>query len=211
MKGLLVGCLVLATLAGCNGIPHPIMGDSDFKGRLVVSSGFPLPYMFQGSAVQWNEDYAVTVKHIPLMPDVVHTCSSGCDLVFIRHKAEGPLPEWREFVKGEAVIAMGFSPLLVTVEGQGVAKGARLMMPGKVDATPYAVHDAPIVVGMSGGPVYGADGAVLGITVGMWVGGQPAFGELKSSARLSLFLPYEIVLREWQQFSMKGMAVAVRR
>ncbi|MGA3827805.1 MULTISPECIES: serine protease [Pseudomonas] len=204
-----VTCFSSLVLAGCNGVPHLVPADKNYQGHFVVSSGFPLPYMFQGNAVQWNPEYAVSVKHIPLISNVGYSCSSGCDLAFIKHKAEGAIPVWRNYVKGEAITVVGFSPLLMTVQGQGVAKGMRMKLPGASDTTSYAVNDAPLVVGMSGGPVYGADGAVLGITVGMWMGKNPAFGELKTSDRLSVYLPYDIVLREWQAYSKQAGEVAM--
>ncbi|QTD31470.1 serine protease [Pseudomonas fluorescens] len=201
---MLIGLL----LAACNGVPSLVDEQDGYHGELTVSSGFPIPYFFHGSAVQWNEDYAVSVRHIPFLSGVVYTCSTGCDLVFIRHKAKGPLPHWREPVKGEVVTAVGFSPLLFSMKGQGQAIGLRVMLPNSSDPTAYAAHDGPIVQGMSGGPVYGADGAVLGMTIGILYGELPKFGEFASRERLSLYVPYDIVQREWENFSRQRSNVA---
>jgi hypothetical protein len=212
MKTGLVWGFVSLLLVGCNGVPRPLASDEGLHGHFTVNSGFPLPYFFQGSAVQWNQDYAVTVRHIPLIPNVVYQCSSGCDMVFIRHPAEGPIPLWRDPVRGEPVTAVGFSPMLMDLKGEGSAKGMRVRLSNSSDPTAYAVHDGPIVHGMSGGPVYGRDGAVLGITVGMLFGATPAFGDLKSSERLSLYLPYDVINKEWEAYnrSLKAKLVAAR-
>lgn len=200
MKARLAWLFAALLLVGCNGIPRPLLGDDGPQGHFRVNSGFPLPYFFQGSAVQWNQEYAVTVRHIPLLAGVVHRCSSGCDMVFIRRPAEGPVPPWRDAVPGEPVSAVGFSPVLVNLRGNGVARGMRIRLDGDADPTAYAVHDGPIVQGMSGGPVYGRDGAVLGITVGMLFGTPPAIGDLRASQRLSLYLPYEVIRKEWDTY-----------
>lgn len=193
--------LALSVLAGCNGMLRPAGPDEAFPGYFTVSSGVPAPYMFQGSAVQWNRQYAVSAAHIPLLADVVHRCSTGCDLVFIRHDAESSLPKWRPTIVGEKLQTVGLSPFMVTVKGSGTSKGPRISLNRKGDSTPYALNDAPVVQGMSGGPVYGADGAVVGMTIGMFLPDSPLLPSLQNSDSLSVYVPYDIIQREWQLFS----------
>lgn len=209
MSARVVALLSVLLMAGCNGTLTPLPPDSKAEGLMRVSSGFPMPYLFLGSAVQWNEHYAVSVGHIPWLPNVVHRCSTGCDLVFIHHEATGPIPHWRAAVPGESVRTAGVSPLLVLVEGTGTAKRSHIR-PGGGDTTAYAVSDAPISQGMSGGPVYGADGAAVGMTVGMFKAFGPQLPELASSERLSLYVPYDILAREWQLFSKNRQGPGVQ-
>lgn len=202
MRWVLINLLVWL-LVGCNGAPR-IEGGQAALEVLTVHSGFPLPYLFEGSGVQWNEEYAVTVKHIPYLANVVHRCSSGCDLVFFRHRSTGKIPTWRSAKGGESVSALGFSLFPGTLEGQGTALSTRVELPDQADTEAYGVHDGPIVMGMSGGPVIGRDKAVLGITVGMLMGKRPAFFEFRGKPRLSLYLPYDVILREWKVFQRKS-------
>lgn len=207
MRGITLGVLSLL-LSGCNGMPSPITTAESYLGYFNVHSSSPRAYQVQGVAVQWNQDIAVTVAHIPNLNNVVYSCSSGCDLVFFRHTAEGPLPAWRNVEAGEAVTAVGSSPLSIDVKGEGVAKNTRVRLSDVSDPTPYAVHDGPIMVGMSGGPVYGKDGAVVGITIGMHTDPPPRTGELSGTKRLSIFLPYDIVHREWRLYSARQNAMS---
>ena len=121
-----VSGFALLALAGCNATLDPVSPKESLPGYLTVSSGMPVPYLFQGSAIQWNQHYAVSAAHIPMLPDVVHRCSTGCDLVFIRREAEGPVPNWRPTVVGETLEVVGLSPSLVTVRGIGVSKATTL-------------------------------------------------------------------------------------
>src|SRR5262245_47407413 len=90
---------------GCNGFVRPDLSGATTSNYFRVFSGFPIPYVYMASAVQWNEDYAVTVRHIPMVADTVHYCSTGCDLVFFRHRNDGRLPHWRAPRVGETITA----------------------------------------------------------------------------------------------------------
>ena len=105
MKKMLLLSFLAVSLSGCNGYVQPIgsSGASSFRDHSLVHSGMPLPAFFMGTATQWNEDYAVTARHIPLVKKVVYRCEDGCDLVFIKRKAKGKTPEWREPVPGKKV------------------------------------------------------------------------------------------------------------
>lgn len=85
MAFLLIGVVT----AGCNGFVKPDLSGPVNEAYFPVFSGFPMPYMYMASAVQWNEDYAVTTGHTPFIPNVAYRCSTRCDLVFIKHKANG--------------------------------------------------------------------------------------------------------------------------
>ena len=165
-----------------------------------VFSGFPLPYVYMASAVQWNEEYAVTTRHTPLLSHVSYSCSTGCDLVFIKHKANGRYPAWRAPRVGESITAVGTSPYYATVSGRGKVYSAPFTNSDENSHEQYAIHDAPLIKGMSGGPVIASDGSVVGINIGFFsttladVSNVPG---VKGAERISVFVPYSIVAREW--------------
>jgi hypothetical protein len=158
------------------------------------------------SAVQWNEDYAVTTRHTPLIRHVEYSCSTGCDLVFIQHKADGRYPSWRAPRVGEHITAVGASPYMTTVTGQGKVYPAPFINSDEGSGERYAIHDAPMIKGMSGGPVIGNDGSIVGINVGFFsttlndVSFHPG---LKGAERISIFIPYSIIQREWELMQVK--------
>jgi hypothetical protein len=158
------------------------------------------------SAVQWNEDYAVTTRNTPLVRNVKYSCSTGCDLVFIQHKADGRYPSWRTPRVGEHITAVGASPYMTTVSGQGKVYSAPFINSNEGSGERYAIHDAPIIKGMSGGPVIANDGSIVGINVGFF---STSFNDvsfhpgLKGAERISVFIPYSIIQREWELMQVK--------
>ncbi|UVJ46514.1 serine protease [Pseudomonas sp. LS1212] len=177
----------------------------DFSGTtndsyFMVFSGFPLPYLYVASAVQWNEDYAVTTRHTSFLPNVKYSCSTGCDLVFIQHKANGRYPSWRAPRVGENITAVGTSPYLTTVTGKGKVYQAPFENTDEDSGELYAIHDAPMIKGMSGGPVIASDGSIVGINMGFLsttLNDVSFYPGVKGAERITVFIPYSIIEREW--------------
>ncbi|MQT64294.1 hypothetical protein GHO42_14535 [Pseudomonas sp. FSL R10-0056] len=67
----------------------------------------------------------------------------------------------------------------------------------------YGIHDGPLIKGMSGGPVIGSDGSVVGINAGYYsvtphdIAAQSG---LRGAKRVSIFVPFSIIAREWRMF-----------
>ncbi|AIR88090.1 S1 family peptidase [Pseudomonas cremoricolorata] len=191
-------------LSGCNGMPTSSFATNPLHDQaFVVHSGAPLPMLLMATAIQWNEDYAVTAKHTPFLQGVVHEGLG--DVVFFRHKASS-VPQWRQFVPGEAVTAVGFNGLSMPVEGRGHASGALVRLKGTGGGVFYSVHDGPLVKGMSGGPLFADDGKVLGINVA-FIAKDEIDGErrpdLADAQRVSVFMPYNEIEREWRRYQYK--------
>ncbi|WP_085716644.1 trypsin-like peptidase domain-containing protein [Pseudomonas sp. B28(2017)] len=198
--------LIGAVTAGCNGIVKPDFSGPTNDSYFPVYSGFPVPYLYMASAVQWNEDYAVTTRHTPFIPNVKYSCSTGCDLVFIQHKANGHYPSWRAPRVGESITAAGASPYLMTAAGKGRVYQTPFINADEHSGDLYGIHDAPLVKGMSGGPVLASDGCIVGINVGFYsttlndVSDHPG---VKGAERISIFIPYSIIQREWGMLQAK--------
>src|SRR5438128_4310132 len=165
----IIACFFIGVVtAGCNGIVKPDFSGPTNNSYFLVFSGFPFPYLYMASAVQWNEDYAVTTRHTPFISNVKYSCSTGCDLVFIQHKANGRYPSWRAPRVGESITAVGASPYLATATGKGKVYQTPFSNTAEHSGDLYAIHDAPLIQGMSGGPVIASDGSVVGINVGFY-------------------------------------------
>ncbi|MNK66866.1 hypothetical protein PS726_00454 [Pseudomonas fluorescens] len=192
--------LIGAVTAGCNGIVKPDFSGPANDSYFSVYSGFPAPYLYMASAVQWNDDYAVTTRHTPFIPNVKYSCSTGCDLVFILHKANGRYPSWRAPRVGESITAVGASPYLMTATGKGKVYQTPFVNADEHSGDLYAIHDAPLVKGMSGGPVLTSDGCVVGINIGFYsttLNDVSNNSGVKGAERISIFIPYSIIQREW--------------
>ncbi|WP_285423856.1 MULTISPECIES: trypsin-like peptidase domain-containing protein [unclassified Pseudomonas] len=189
-------------------MPVAFTQDPVYDQAFVVHSGAPLPYMLMGTAIQWNEDYAVTVKHIPYLSGSVYQGQG--DVQFFRHKANG-VPLWRAYQPGEAVTAVGFNSVYMSVKGSGHALPAMVRLDSKEGNVMYGTHDGPTAKGMSGGPVFAADGKVVGITVAFLTSGDLTAlkrPDLANQPRVSIFMPYAEINREWNRYLAQATPVA---
>lgn len=151
-----------------------------------------------GSGIQWNEDYMVTAKHVNFVNGVVYK-SSDIDLQFVKHKSEGEIPSWRERVPGENIIVLGNSH-----NGTLSVTGNDLNLFSETIYGLLYVNNAPVQHGQSGGPVFGSDGKVIGMTIAMFTGkqddGKP-IPQLNGKGKyFSMYLPYEEIQKEWKKY-----------
>ncbi|MBK4999538.1 trypsin-like peptidase domain-containing protein [Pseudomonas sp. S31] len=200
MKPTLPCLAAMMLLSGCNGMPTTYVSDPVYDQAFVVTSGPPLPMLLMATAIQWNDDYAVTAKHTPFLRGVVHEGLG--DLVFFKHKAR-TVPLWRQYVPGEQVTAVGFNSLMMPVQGKGHALSSLVRLEGTPGSVFYSVHDGPMVKGMSGGPVFADDGKVVGINVafiptrGIDAQKRP---DLAGRERVSVFMSYAEIDKEWRRY-----------
>ncbi|WP_455233118.1 trypsin-like peptidase domain-containing protein [Geopseudomonas aromaticivorans] len=205
----LAGLLLAVWVAGCQLVPSSRGSASVAPGLHQPASAFALQ---QGSATQWNSTYAVTAGHIPAISGTTYRCSSECDLVFFPHPAAGPVPAWRHPRTGERLTAVGIAPGNVVQTSEGTARRTRLDISDDRSGVLYGIHDGPVVKGMSGGPVYGEDGSIVGITIGFIPNTEPlkqASPELQATERISIYLPYAEIQSEWVRFQRQRHAEGV--
>ncbi|WEL58207.1 serine protease [Pseudomonas kermanshahensis] len=187
-------------LSGCNGVPTSYVSDPVYSQAFVVTSGAPLPLLLMASAIQWNEDYAVTAKHTPFLRNVVHEGLG--DVVFFKHKAS-EVPHWRQYIPGESVTAVGFNSLMIPVQGKGHALPSLVRLEGTPGSVFYSLHDGPMVKGMSGGPVFADDGQVVGINIAFIPKNEidaRTRPDLADKERVSVFMSYSEIDKEWRRF-----------
>nr|BFD40929.1 hypothetical protein FFPRI1PSEUD_24280 [Pseudomonas sp. FFPRI_1] len=187
--------IALSMLNACSTNLELVAPDEPTPGLFSVSS---TNFLYVASAVQWNQDYAVSAAHTPRLANVKYRCSTGCDLVFIRRSADGVIPNWRASVVGEPVKTAGINMLMLTVKGIGTNSGTRVRLNHKNDRGVYALCDAPVEAGMSGGAVYGSDNAVVGMTIGIFL---PFSASQHDQKTMSTYVPYEVIEHEWKLFS----------
>ncbi|MER2296596.1 MAG: trypsin-like peptidase domain-containing protein [Pseudomonas sp.] len=181
-------------------MPTAYVSDPVYDQAFVVTSGAPLPMLLMATAIQWNEEYAVTAKHTPFLRDVVHEGLG--DVVFFKHKANR-VPQWRQFVPGESVTAVGFNSLMMPVQGKGHTLASLVRLSGTPGSVFYSVHDGPITKGMSGGPVFADDGNVVGMNVAYIAKDQidaRTRPDLADKQRISVFMSYSEIDKEWRRF-----------
>lgn len=151
---------------------------------------------YTASFTQWNEDYAVTAKHVEHLAGSVYICNYGCDLQFFKHKNTQKNPLWRNALVNEKLIFVGQNAQQQRMVSLGVN------IDTNVKDTETGIYmgklaRVTVIPGMSGGPVYGIDGKLVGM----------AFASVKKSLdeygpnAYSLYIPYEIIEQQWKMYS----------
>lgn len=142
--------------------------------------------------IQMDENYAMTAKHVGIQ-NVVYECSVGCDLVFFKHSDPNYKKDiWRNPIVGEKTNQVGSDRDGDPVEKKGVVLN-EYRKPSADSQFYYMTTTAYTMKGMSGDPVYGQDGRLIGMTLG-----SP---EAKDSDGVnSIFVSNEIIKVEWAKF-----------
>lgn len=143
--------------------------------------------------VQWNSEYAVTVKHVKKLNTTVYV-SNDFNLQFFKHSSL-KVPTWNHFITNDPAIVSGY------VDGQyrflkGNDMGVTLQQ-GQYPTPAYRAVDVTIVPGMSGGPVHNVDGDVIGMVV------EPLLEQLSygdKNYNVSIYLPYDLINKEWKKY-----------
>jgi len=156
-----------------------------------------------GSGVQWNEDYVVTTKAVNFVNGSSQPCIKDCEIQFIKRKATAPVPDWRSHVANERITFVGIESEARFRAEFGMDLNVKTYTETNT-STLLNVADNQIVNNMSGGPAYGLDGKVVGILTG-----STETANLRNSTnrnlsargeRLSVYLSYEDVQKEWVKF-----------
>lgn len=162
---------------------------------------------YTASFIQWNDEYAVTAKHVKNLPNSVYICGVGCDLQFFKHKASLPIIQWRDGIKGENVHLVG----------QNASRQETIITGFNTDRNVFDTDTkkyigklalATSVPGMSGGPIYGDDAKVIGMTIATV---EKQLDNLGPNA-YSVYIPYQTVIEQWNNFChdniMKNASIA---
>lgn len=143
-----------------------------------------------GSGIQWNEDYVVTAKHVNFVENSAYQCQKGCDIQFVKRKANDTIPVWREVVSREKVTFVGIDESYNIQQKTGF----------ELDRLVYTTSNSDVLVrlvsvstlgGMSGGPAYAEDGSVVGILTG---------STSENGSDMAVLVPYSIIQAEWNKF-----------
>ena len=241
----LVTFVILAALVGCANQQNSneinfVRFAAEQKNVTETPKGNRVSYNhFMGSGVSWNEDYVVTAKHVvvnPLSGRTEYVCNNGCDLKFVRRKADGQVPQWRERQKNEPLSAIGATIELNKINPQKVNRKVIVANGRDVDIATKTSANADnwvflarmdIAHGMSGGPLYGIDKKVVGILTGTAMlrqyngvlyseNGEKVMdlGE-KSDPSIegkmvayAIYIPYSMIKEQWQNFQAQKMKMA---
>jgi hypothetical protein len=179
LLGIFMGCSAVAGNVGNSGF-HWL----ENEGANRIASG-----------IQWNEQYMVTAKHVDFLSAPGVACAQACDLQFVRQRQDAST-NWRSAKPLEAVRVVG------VVQGKGLIEYRGRVLPW-MQSLPgsdvkYQMVSAQVEDGMSGGPVYGDDGAVLGMVVGFIdPAALKANDQFKGFEHIGLFLPTAEIERQW--------------
>lgn len=186
---LLCFSLLLTSCVMSNG---PVSQASNHHANQMVVVGIPLLLGGFGSAVPVNDQYMITAKHVAQLSwdfEVIH--HPFCDLSLIRRHADS-IPTWGLIYPDQPVSHHGHSLLGNSIKGKG--KYLQDVIDTNTDCL-YSLSDAPVMSGMSGGPVFNQYGEIVGITVAI-VNNPEDLRNLRPAPRYSQFVPATLIF-DW--------------
>jgi len=184
--------LALVLLSGCIMSNGPVSQVPGNQANQMVMIGIPLLLGGFGSAVPINEQYMITAKHVAKLSwdfNVIH--HPYCDLALIR-RSSNSIPTWGLIYPDQPVSHHGHSLLGNSIKGDG--KYLQDVIDTNTDCL-YSLSDAPVMSGMSGGPVFNANGEIAGITVAI-VHNPEDLRNLRPAIRYSQFVPATLIF-DW--------------
>lgn len=191
LPALLMAASSLA-VSGCVTSNGNIDTASHHQANKMLVIGVPILLGGFGSGVPISHDYIITAKHVARLSwdmDVIH--HPYCDLSLVRRHSD-TVPTWGLIYPDQAVTHQGYSLLGTAVEGKG--KYLQDVIDTNTDCL-YSLSDAPVMSGMSGGPVFNPAGEIAGITVAI-VDNPEELDNLLPAARYSQFVPATIIF-DW--------------
>ncbi|OLQ72342.1 hypothetical protein BIT28_11720 [Photobacterium proteolyticum] len=186
------GALALALMSGCIMSNGPISQAPGNQANQMVMIGIPLLLGGFGSAVPVNNEYMITAKHVARLSwdfGVIH--HPYCDLALIR-RSSVRIPTWGLIYPDQPVSHHGHSLVGNSIKGDG--KYLQDVIDTNTDCL-YSLSDAPVMSGMSGGPVFNPDGEIAGITVAI-VHNPEDLRNLRPAVRYSQFVPATLIF-DW--------------
>lgn len=154
-----------------------------------------------GSGAQWNADYVVTAKHVNFVENSIYLCKTGCDLQFVKRKATGSVPAWRDVVALEKITFVGIDQN-DTLQNKSGSDLNTVTSTDTNSAITVRLVATQTVGGMSGGPAYAKDGSVVGILTG-----SVSIDGVNAQA---VMVPYDVIKAEWLKFQATQAQVALK-
>ncbi len=189
---MLATVCIAATVAGCVMSNGQISQTPSNNANQLVVIGVPLLLGGFGSSVPVNDRYHITAKHVARLSwdlDVIHHPS--CDLSLIR-TSSSHVPRWGLIFPDQKVTHEGHSLLGSSIKGEG--KYLQDVIDTNTDCL-YSLSDAPVMSGMSGGPIFNEAGEIVGITVAI-VHNPEDLSNLRPAERYSQFIPATLIF-DW--------------
>lgn len=145
------------------------------------------------SFIQWNNEYAVTVKHIPRLNNYVYI-SDIYDIQFFKNKSKNT-PKWNNLKENERIIMAGFyNGNYTEIESEDIGI---YIKPKGYFIPVYRAGNGEIKPGMSGGAVLNLNNEVVGMNVGF---SKEEIYYKNKYTKISIFIPYKVINSEWKKF-----------
>ncbi|WP_376766085.1 trypsin-like peptidase domain-containing protein [Acerihabitans arboris] len=185
-------------LTGCSAVGHYNVDKTASNKADFHFIGIPVLAGAVGSSFPLTENYSLTAGHVAkLMMVRVKAYNPICDVAIIYHDNKGrALPKLESAVKGERLNLYGYNAYTTLPTSSTGTLQAFGWWDKPGTSCRMGLTDAGGIQGMSGGPVYVADGAIVGV-----------FTATHPKRNQSIFVPYQNIAG-WVAKEMDGKDLA---